>query len=51
MVDDVAISIKTVHTLTTFQLRQEIERRGLIDDLKVVNYNTLLQRLVQVGCR
>eukprot|EP00953_Heterococcus_sp_UTEX-ZZ885_P004789 3070-Heterococcus_DN1.PRE.7 len=40
--------MKTVHTLTTFQLRQEIERRGLIDDLKVVNYNTLLQRLALV---
>ncbi|KAG5185529.1 hypothetical protein JKP88DRAFT_268306 [Tribonema minus] len=41
------IDMHNVHTLTTYQLRQEIERRGLLGDLTTVNYNTLLQRLVQ----
>eukprot|EP00903_Cladosiphon_okamuranus_P019262 g17708.t1 len=34
--------------MTTYELRQEAEKRGVLEDMNIVNHTTLLQRLVQV---
>ncbi|CAM9665693.1 unnamed protein product [Discosporangium mesarthrocarpum] len=42
------LTIEKLSKMTTYELRQEIDRRGLIGELKTVSHNTLLRRLVQV---
>lgn len=42
------ITVESAGRMTTYELRQEIERRGLVKDLEEINHTTLLRRLVQV---
>lgn len=42
------ITVESAGRMTTYELRQEIERRGLVKDLEEINHATLLRRLVQV---
>ncbi|CAM9346771.1 unnamed protein product [Ectocarpus sp. 4 AP-2014] len=42
------LTVDKVGSMTTFELRQEAETRGLLEDMPHVNHSTLLQRIVQV---
>ena len=47
--EDTPLSTRNVNKLTTFQLRQELERRGAFDiPEEQVNHKSIMQRLVQV---
>lgn len=41
------LTIDSVGKMTTFELRQEVDKRGLLVELQNVNHETLLRRLVQ----
>ena len=43
-----SLTVGEVGKMTTFELRQEVEKRGLLTDLQLINHDTLLRRLVQV---
>lgn len=43
------LTVDSVGKMTTFELRQEAEKRGLLKDMSSVNHATLLQRLVRVS--
>lgn len=42
------LTVGMVGKMTTFELRQEVEKRGLLTELQIINHDTLLRRLVQV---
>lgn len=42
------LSVDTVAKMTTFQLRREVEARGLMEQLSRVDHYSLMQRLIQV---
>lgn len=42
------LTVGLVAKMTTFELRQEVEKRGLLGELQNINHDTLLRRLVQV---
>ncbi|CAM9120806.1 unnamed protein product [Laminaria digitata] len=42
------LTVGLVGKMTTFELRQEVEKRGLLSELQSINHDTLLRRLVQV---
>lgn len=41
------LTVDSVGKMTTFELRQEVDKRGLLVELQNVNHETLLRRLVQ----
>lgn len=43
------LTVGLVGKMTTFELRQEVEKRGLLSELQSINHDTLLRRLVQVN--
>ncbi|CAM9161341.1 unnamed protein product [Hapterophycus canaliculatus] len=43
-----SLTMGSVGKMTTYQLRQEADARGLLKGLRHVNHGTLLKRLVQV---
>lgn len=43
------LTVDSVGKMTTYELRQEAEKRGLLEDMSNVNHATLLQRLVQAS--
>lgn len=43
------LTVDAVGKMTTYELRQEADKRGLLKDTSNVNHATLLQRLVQVS--
>lgn len=43
------LTVGVVGKMTTFELRQEVEKRGLLTELQIINHGTLLRRLVQVN--
>lgn len=43
------LTMDRVGNMTTYELRQEADARGLLKDLRPVNHQTLMKRLVQVG--
>mmetsp|Transcript_28163 Transcript_28163/g.36899 ORF Transcript_28163/g.36899 Transcript_28163/m.36899 type:complete len:164 (+) Transcript_28163:220-711(+) len=45
------VNVQNVHSLTTFELRQELEKKGVDLEKELdgnVNYNTMLQKMVQL---
>lgn len=42
------LTVGLVGQMTTFELRQEVEKRGLLGEVQNINHDTLLRRLVQV---
>lgn len=43
------LTMDFVGKMTTYELRQEAEKRGLLEKMPVVNHAALLQRLVQAS--
>lgn len=43
------LTVDSVGKMTTYELRQEAEWRGLLTSMSNVNHATLLQRLVQAS--
>jgi len=43
------LTVDTVGKMSTYELRQEAEKRGLIENMPTVNHAALLQRLVQAS--
>lgn len=42
------LTMDSVAKMSTYDLRKEVEHRGVLEDVNPVNHNTLLRRLVQV---
>lgn len=45
--DGVDLTVDSAGKMTTFELRKEVEKRGLLEGMECVNHRTLLRRLVQ----
>lgn len=43
------LTVDSVGKMTTYELRQEVGRRGLLGELQDVNHGTLMRRLVQAS--
>lgn len=48
MTEGAKLTVDSIAKMTTYQLRGEVERRGLREDLKNIDHNSLMQRLIQV---
>lgn len=40
-------TMDSIGKMTTYELRQEVEKRGMLGDLETINHDTLMRRLIQ----
>lgn len=49
MMKECHLTLDSVAKMTTYELRREVEKRGLLGELSIIDHSTLLRKLVQVG--